>query len=840
MNKTYRSIWNEVTGTFVAVAETIRGCDKRAGSAVTPNHLGHVNAALSKGLRLQPLVLTLMSVGIAHAAPAANAPAAHQLPTGGQVVAGQASMAQSGTALTINQASQRAVIDWASFNLGASASVNFVQPSASSAILNRVLDANPSQILGRINANGQVFLTNASGIYFGKSATINVGALTATTHNIGNDDFMAGRLTFSRNGASGSVVNEGNITAALQGYVALLAPEVRNNGVVVAQMGTVALAAGEVFELQFDNARLANLRVAPATIAALVENGNAVQAPGGLIILSAQAASRLQGGVVNNTGRLEATGWVSDGGTVRLTASDSIRHSGSINVDAAAGSIGNGGTATLIANLDNLASTTTVDDSISARGGDAGGNGGFVETSGGRVQIGDQSFVDTRAPRALTGLWLLDPGDYTVAASGGNETGAHVSATLATTDYAINVGRHIHVNDNISWSSNKLTLHTTGGDININAVMTANDTASLDLEAPSGKVNVGFNNDGSFKGRVDFFKADGVTPRSGTGFLTIGGNFYTVITALGLEGSTTGLDLQGINSSGADSNLSGYYALGANIDASPATGRDGGRGFKPIGPDGNTPFTGVLDGLGHVIDRLTINRGDETYVGLFGATGNATIRNIGLTDPQVSGQSRVGALIGQMSGGNVSNAFAGTLSGSGRAIGGTAIRDNYGNYNGGHSVGGLVGYGIQGSVSNSHATVEVRGRYYVGGLMGYGSGITVDNSYATGGVIGRRGDATDLASGGSFIGGLVGYGGYSSTINKSYATGTVIGAASVGGLVGGGYDLSISKSYATGDVSGSSHVGDASDGNNQNVGGLIGSISGRNFSVSKSYASGRV
>ena len=115
---------------------------------------------------------------------------------------------------------------------------------------------------------------------------------------------MAGILSFIRNGASGSVINEGQLSASLDGYIALLAPEVRNNGVIIAK--TVALAAAESYELQFDaNHTLANIRVTPAQIAALVENGNAVHAPNGLIILSAQAASRLQGGVVNNTGVLD-------------------------------------------------------------------------------------------------------------------------------------------------------------------------------------------------------------------------------------------------------------------------------------------------------------------------------------------------------------------------------------------------------------------------------------------------------------------------------------------------------------------------------------------------------
>jgi filamentous hemagglutinin family protein len=182
---------------------------------------------------------------------AQTAVANNQLPTGGQVSAGQASISQSANTLTVNQTSQRAVVDWNTFNVGSQAQVHFQQPNAQSATLNRVADNNPSQILGRITAPGQVVLINPQGVYFGKTATVDVGGLVATTHNAANQAFMEGRMKFDRQGASGKVVNEGELRAALNGYIALLAPEVRNSGVILANLGTVALAAGEAFELQF-------------------------------------------------------------------------------------------------------------------------------------------------------------------------------------------------------------------------------------------------------------------------------------------------------------------------------------------------------------------------------------------------------------------------------------------------------------------------------------------------------------------------------------------------------------------------------------------------------------
>ncbi len=301
---------------------------------LTPIRIGCVKLRrLMSPQQAIPPVLTAVAVAcLAHGAAWAQATVpSTQLPTGGVVSAGQASISQSGNTLNINQSSQRAIVDWNTFNVGKDATVNFQQPNAQSATLNRVADMQPSQIFGRITAPGQVILVNPQGVYFGKSSSVDVGGLVATTHTAVADEFMRGQLKFDRNGATGSVVNEGELRAALSGYIALLAPEVGNQGVIVANLGTVALAAGEAYELQFDGSgALSNVRVTPATLNTLVENKNAIIAPGGLVILSAQAASRLQSAVVNNTGRIEATALVNRGGRIVLEASGQVLNSGSL------------------------------------------------------------------------------------------------------------------------------------------------------------------------------------------------------------------------------------------------------------------------------------------------------------------------------------------------------------------------------------------------------------------------------------------------------------------------------------------------------------------------------
>ena len=240
MNRVHKTLWSESAQCWQAVPETAKAAGQRSVKSAS----GGVLATVVLGLALTG------GVGAQSPPP----PVANQLPTGGSVARGSATISQTATAqaaaMTVNQSSQRAVINWDSFNLGSAASINFVQPNAQAVTLNRVNDNNPSQIFGRITSNGQVFLSNPSGVYFSPTSSVDVGALVATTHRISDENFMVGIYQFERNGATGRVVNEGRINVALGGYVALLAPEVQNAGVVLARAGTVALAAGEVISLQ--------------------------------------------------------------------------------------------------------------------------------------------------------------------------------------------------------------------------------------------------------------------------------------------------------------------------------------------------------------------------------------------------------------------------------------------------------------------------------------------------------------------------------------------------------------------------------------------------------------
>ena len=400
----------------------------------------------------------------------------HPGPLGPAVTSGSGRVNQAGAVTTIEQSSPRLSINWQGFSIGAGESVAFRQPSAQAIALNRVLGQDPSVILGNLTANGQVFLLNPNGVLFGASAHVDVGGIVASTLNLSDADFVAGRYTFSGNSGSGSVVNRGTIRAADGGYVALVGPRVSNEGLISARLGTVALGAGEQVTLRIDGQQLVAFSVDKAAVDALAANKQLIQADGGTVILSAQAKDALISTVVNNEGIVEArsvsvkngvirleggaSGVVSArgkldasganpgerGGQVRITGEKVALMDGAL-VDASGRSGGGkvlvGGdfqgknpavqnaTRTYVAPTANIrADATDAGDggtvvvwadgdtrfrgSISARGGSGGGDGGRVEVSG-KQQLGFDGRVDTSAARGGIGELLLDPDDLYVS-----------------------------------------------------------------------------------------------------------------------------------------------------------------------------------------------------------------------------------------------------------------------------------------------------------------------------------------------------------------------------------------------------------------------------------------
>ena len=118
----------------------------------------------------------------------------------------------------IQQHSQNLILNWDSYNVQANEAVNYRQPNANAQALNRILDHNPSQIFGQINANGRVLLVNPNGVFFKPGARVNVGGLVASGLNISDQDFLAGKYHFANaEGNPGAVINQGLIQAATGG-----------------------------------------------------------------------------------------------------------------------------------------------------------------------------------------------------------------------------------------------------------------------------------------------------------------------------------------------------------------------------------------------------------------------------------------------------------------------------------------------------------------------------------------------------------------------------------------------------------------------------------------------
>ncbi len=271
-------------------------------------------------------------------------------PSGGVVIDGAATIGQSGAQTTVVQTTDKGIIDWDGFSIATGESVSFLQPNAGSITLNRVVGGNLSEIHGSLTSNGRLVLINPKGILFGEGARIDVGGLVATTSDISNENFMAGRFLFDRPGdASASIVNRGAITAADAGIVAFVAPHVRNSGVIAANLGTVALAAGTKFALDLYGDNLVSFAVDADVVeiardangdavAALVEADGSIIAKGGTIALTAAAARGLIDDVIIADGSFIATSAHQEGGTIILDGgtNGAVKATGSFDASGAA------------------------------------------------------------------------------------------------------------------------------------------------------------------------------------------------------------------------------------------------------------------------------------------------------------------------------------------------------------------------------------------------------------------------------------------------------------------------------------------------------------------------
>ena len=632
-----------------------RACRGAHGAKAARFALRPLAMALAAGSLLS--LPALMGQGQAHAQAAAVA-----LPSGPTVVQGQAQVVTHGNRMTVTN-TNGSILNWQSFSIGNGAGVHFVQPSATSQVLNRVTGNDPSSILGSLSSNGRVWLLNPNGVLFGQNARVDVAGLVASTLNISNSDWSAGRYSLSApgSGAPAGVVNQGELRSSLGGHIALIGGSVRNEGLIESVGGQVLLAAGRSIELVDTGApnlavrvtapegealNLGTLAAAGGRIdvhAAVVNQQGVVRADSlgtnarGEIVLGASQALNLAAGSLTSAsgeaggkivldsgrtgttlvdGQVLATGSSGLGGDVKLLGHN-VGLQGSALVDASGRSGGGqvlvgGGERGQDSTVPNASAVYVGQDArisadatgqgnggrvilwsdkatraygtFTATGGAQGGNGGFIETSGGWIDVRPTQ-INATAAKGVAGTWLLDP--WNLLITGPVDTLGVSPFPFTTFTDAVATGAQIAASDivNALNAGNSVTISTgtTGteaGDItvrNANLVATSATAVGLTLQAARDIVVTGSSFGSSNATPVSLSLQAGT---SGTGQGRVEVNGGTTINTSGGDVTMTG---SGYAFDGSPAN-SGYavYLTNTTINA--------GAGKVTLVGTSNTPF----------------------------------------------------------------------------------------------------------------------------------------------------------------------------------------------------------------------------------------------------------
>lgn len=308
MNRAYKLVWNATQQAWVVAGELAKGRKKSA----------------AKGISLMAVLAGSLVAGQAHAASGA----AIVLPSGESVAFGSATF-DRGTPLklTVNQTSNKLITNWNSFDVGSAATVQFVQPNTNSVVLNRVTSGSPTEIAGKVSANGQFILVNPNGVLFSAGSQVSASSITASTLQIENTSVAAGSYVFNRGSATGTVENRGTLTASA-GSVSLLAPSIKNSGSMSANGGNVALLSATQVS--------AGAITQASSIAGSIQQSGTVQATqvssnGGRILITgdkSQTSSRVTlGGSLTAATTIDVSGKAID-------VTSALALNGSSNLDA--------------------------------------------------------------------------------------------------------------------------------------------------------------------------------------------------------------------------------------------------------------------------------------------------------------------------------------------------------------------------------------------------------------------------------------------------------------------------------------------------------------------------
>lgn len=477
-NHRYKVKWSTALNAFVVVAEIVSGaCKSRSSGRVCSQAIPSASHQLLKySLLVGALTLAFYARPLA-----AN-------PSGFHSVYGQTEVSVSGNTTLLQQSSDKAIVNWDSFNINANEHVSIIQPQGGIALY-RVIGQDASRILGSLSATGSLFLVNQNGIYFGRNAQVDVGSIVASTLNINDADFLNANYRFSGT-STHAVENLGIIKTQDEGYIVLLANTVSNDGHLTAQQGSVALAAGNEAYLDFFGNGLVKTKLTGDAVHAAVNQSGTIQADGGNVQLatSARAAAINMQGVIQANSLAERDGSIvleggdhaqvavggemhangAQGGTIAVTGEQVALFNGThidvsgtkagghlfigggfqgkqadlynarttfvgeqVTLNASAGDIGSGGQVVVWAD-----GSTKFFGNIIATGGHLQGAGGFAEVSG-KQSLHFAGHVDVGATNGKAGTLLLDPTNINlVSGASANTTGfnAGVDQTEAYTD----------------------------------------------------------------------------------------------------------------------------------------------------------------------------------------------------------------------------------------------------------------------------------------------------------------------------------------------------------------------------------------------------------------------
>lgn len=451
---------------------------------------------------------------------------ANETPTGG-VFAGGSTGTINGNGtnnMTVTQTGNtNSVIDWSTFNIGTNAKVEFKQLAANSRTVNRVnASVDGSQILGTLKSTvggttgGTIIILDPNGVIFGVNAKVDVGGLIASTGKMNNSnmqEFLAGRSFQLRqlDAENGTVENKGRISATDGGLVALVAPTVKNSGVINARLGTVVLASGRQVIVDFYGDNLINVSTNQLD-ASLVENSGTINAQGGNVTMTAGAAKNIVDSVVNMSGVINANSYQSHNGKIVLGSAGKVNVSGTLQArrETASGGESNAGSIDITGNDVEITSdakiladiTGTVKKffgfpvgfnndgngnggsvyiwgenrvifagHIDINGGKASGNGGTAEISG-ADDLGYRGTVDASADNGIRGTLRIDPAIVQIGNSVFDPVvnAAALAETLGLTNVHIIAGDKIVLVDDVNLSHWGFGgLQVTNGDLTLEA-----------------------------------------------------------------------------------------------------------------------------------------------------------------------------------------------------------------------------------------------------------------------------------------------------------------------------------------------------------------------------------